>query len=471
MSVEQDGDVGMEFGRVRRALVWAGAAALVAGTTGVLGATGAGATATASKPAIENPAAKDVTATTAKLTAKVNPNGAKTSISVACTGGSYAWTANGLAAGGTASTVTASLTSLTAETDYSCTLTAENSAGATKSADVAFTTLESTEPGPEVTAPTVGDTTATDVTDTTATLSAPVNPGGGATTLGVTCTGGTYKWTATGPASGNTTALASADLTELKPGTQYTCGLTATNSAGTTETSSPAVFTTTGAGEPEPTPTVTPSPTPDPTPAPDAGVPTVGPTAAAGVTSDSATLTGSVTPNGAATAATASCTGGAWTAGGAFAGSGTAPVTVSVPLTGLSAGTKYVCAIQATNSAGTTTSNGPVSFVTNGAAKPPTASSAISITAKTFKAKKGKSKTYTVATFTDRADLPAANYKVTITWGDGTTSTGKVVRTGKGTYKVTGKHKYTKAGKKTTKVTVSKSGTAAVTSKGRATAA
>ncbi|WP_344608190.1 fibronectin type III domain-containing protein [Sporichthya brevicatena] len=461
----------MEFGRVRRALVWTGAAALVAGTTGVLGATGAGATATASKPAVAEAAAKDVTATTAKLTAKVNPNGAKTSISVACTGGSYAWSANGLAAGGTPSTVTASLTSLTPETGYSCTLTATNSAGSTESSAIGFTTPESSEPGPEVTAPTVGDTTATDVTDTTATLSAPVNPGGGATTLGVTCTGGTYKWTATGPASGDTPALASADLTELEPGTEYTCSLKATNSAGTTQSSAPAVFTTTGAGEPTPTPTVTPTPTPDPTPAPDAGAPTVGPTAAAGVTSDSATLTGSVTPNGIATAATATCTGGAWTAGGAFAGSGTAPVTVSVPLTGLSAGTKYVCAIQATNTAGTTTSAGPVSFVTNGAPKPPTTSTAISIKAKTFNAKKGKSKTYAVATFTDKADLPASSYKVTINWGDGTSSTGKVVRTGKGTYKVTGKHKYTKAGKKTTKVTVSKSGSAKVTSKGRANTA
>jgi hypothetical protein len=194
----------------------------------------------------------------------------------------------------------------------------------------------------------------------------------------------------------------------------------------------------------------------------------VGPAAASGIGSDAATLTGSVTPNGAPTSATAACTGGAWTAGGSFAGSGSTPVTVSVALTGLSAGTKYTCAIQATNSAGTT-SGSPVAFQTSGTAKPPTVSSAITIKAKQFKAKKGKSKTYTVATFTDRANLSASSYRVTISWGDGTSSTGKVVRTGTGTYKVTGKHKYAKAGKRTTKVTVSKSNTATVTAKGRAT--
>lgn len=148
-------------------------------------------------------------------------------------------------------------------------------------------------------------------------------------------------------------------------------------------------------------------------------------------------------------------------------GSGPTASTISVPLTGLTGGTAYTCAIKATNSAGVTTSPGTVTFTTGGPVK---TTAKMTIQAKAFKAKKGKSATYTVATFTDPADAPAKNYSATIKWGDGTTSKGIVTKTGKGTYKVTGKHTYRTSGQKTTKVTVVKAGFSGVSAKGRATA-
>jgi hypothetical protein len=73
-------------------------------------------------------------------------------------------------------------------------------------------------------------------------------------------------------------------------------------------------------------------------------------------------------------------------------------------------------------------------------------------------AKKGESRKGKVATFTDADDSPARAYRATISWGDGTTSKGKVVRTGKGIYKVVGKHTYRGTGRYVTKVTVSDAG-------------
>src|SRR5690349_16668443 len=113
----------MKFGQVRRALVWVGAAALVTGTTGVLGAPGALATATADAPTVGDTTASEVTATTAKLAATVNPGGGATSVAVTCTGGSYRWSASGFAASRSNRTATATLTELTPETAYNCALT------------------------------------------------------------------------------------------------------------------------------------------------------------------------------------------------------------------------------------------------------------------------------------------------------------------------------------------------------------
>jgi virginiamycin B lyase len=71
----------------------------------------------------------------------------------------------------------------------------------------------------------------------------------------------------------------------------------------------------------------------------------------------------------------------------------------------------------------------------------------------TFTAKAGRSATHTVATFTDAdPNARARDYDVTISWGDGSKSCGRVRRAADGSFNVRGRHTYAKAG--TRKVTV-----------------
>jgi virginiamycin B lyase len=71
----------------------------------------------------------------------------------------------------------------------------------------------------------------------------------------------------------------------------------------------------------------------------------------------------------------------------------------------------------------------------------------------TFTAKAGRCATHTVATFTDAdPNARARDYDVTIGWGDGSKSDGRVRRTADGSFKVRARHAYAKAG--TRKVTV-----------------
>jgi hypothetical protein len=71
----------------------------------------------------------------------------------------------------------------------------------------------------------------------------------------------------------------------------------------------------------------------------------------------------------------------------------------------------------------------------------------------TFAAKAGRSATHTVATFTDAdPSAHARDYDVTISWGDGSKSDGRVRRAADDSFKVRGRHTYAKAG--TRKVTV-----------------
>ena len=73
--------------------------------------------------------------------------------------------------------------------------------------------------------------------------------------------------------------------------------------------------------------------------------------------------------------------------------------------------------------------------------------------ATTFTAKAGRRETHTVATFTDaNPNARARDYDVTINWGDGSASDGRVRRAADGSFKVRGRHTYAKAG--TRRVTV-----------------
>jgi virginiamycin B lyase len=71
----------------------------------------------------------------------------------------------------------------------------------------------------------------------------------------------------------------------------------------------------------------------------------------------------------------------------------------------------------------------------------------------TFTAKVGRTATHTVATFTDaNPNARARDYDVSINWGDGSQSDGRVRRAADGSFKVRGRHTYAKAG--TRRVTV-----------------
>src|SRR5262249_3281121 len=132
--------------------------------------------------------------------------------------------------------------------------------------------------------------------------------------------------------SGTTSSNVNATISDLVPGTTYHYRLVATNASGTTN-GSDGVFTTSG------------SP-----------VPTAVTSSAANLSTASATLNRTVNPNGRAT--TWRCEYGTSTGYGSTtpsqnAGSGTSPVNVSAPVSGLRTGVVYHFRLVATNSAGT----------------------------------------------------------------------------------------------------------------------
>src|SRR5207247_3180914 len=132
--------------------------------------------------------------------------------------------------------------------------------------------------------------------------------------------------------SGTTSTSVSATLTGLSPGTTYHYRLVATNGSGTTQ-GADAVLTTSGA----------------PAPAAVTG-------AASAVTPNGATLNGSVNPNGRSTNwhfEYGTSTGYGSTTAAQNAGSGTSPVNVSAPVSGLTTGRTYHFRLVATSDRGT----------------------------------------------------------------------------------------------------------------------
>jgi len=220
--------------------------------------------------------------------------------------------------------------------------------------------------------PTATTGTASSITTTTATISGSVTPNGADTHMvfayGTSSTlSGASKTTSLDVGSGTTAVGVSVNLTSLTAGTKYYYQVQATNSAGTTNGAINS-FTT----------------------AATATKPTVATGGASSITATTATVAGSVNPNGADTHmvflyGTSSILSGATTTTSLDVGSGTSAVGVSVPLAGLSAGTKYYYQLQATNSAGT--SSGSISSFTTltGSATKPTATTgtATSITTTT----------------------------------------------------------------------------------------
>jgi hypothetical protein len=201
-------------------------------------------------------------------------------------------------------------------------------------------TARTIEGGNVVGAPTVVTGAASAITQTSATLNATVNPNGGTVSeckfeYGTTTGYGQSASCASLPGSGTSPVAVSAPVTGLTANTTYHFRVSATN-AGGTSTGSDETFKT----------------------LPNA--PTVVTGAASAITQTSATLNATVNPNGGAVSEckleygttnsygqSASCA--------SLPGSGTSPVAVSAPVTGLTANTTYHFRVSATNAGGTST--------------------------------------------------------------------------------------------------------------------
>ena len=311
-------------------------------TTSAYGATGAGVTgylvsqpAISIAPSVITKAAASVAQTTATLNATVNPNGGEVSKCEFEYGEtiSYGKTAPCVpspGAGEAAVAVSAPISGLTANTTYHFRISATNATGTSKGADETLKTLPN--------APTVITKAATSVTQTTATLTATVNPNGGEVSkcefeYGETNSYGKTVSCTTLPGSGTSPVEVSAPITGLTANSTYHFRISATNAGGTSKGADETFKTLPNA-------------------------PTVITKAATSVTQTTAALNATVNPTGGEATKcefeygetisygkTASCA--------SLPGSGTSAVEVSAAISALSANTTYHFRISATNAGGT----------------------------------------------------------------------------------------------------------------------
>ena len=287
-------------------------------------------------PGVEENAASSVTQTSATLNATVNPEGAEVS---ECefeygTTNAYGGVAPCSVSPGSGTTpvkVSASLTSLTANTTYHFRISATNAGSTTKGTDETFKTLPN--------APTVVTEKASSVTRTTATLGAAVNPNSSEVSeckleWGTSSSYGSTAACSTLPGSGSSPVAVSASLTSLSANTTYHFRISATNAGGTSK----------GTDETFKTPP---------------NAPTVEPKAPSSLTQTSATLTGTVNLEG-GEVSNCEIDYGTTTAYGSTvpcsvaAGSGSGPVAVSALVTGLAPDTVYHFRVSVSNAGGTT---------------------------------------------------------------------------------------------------------------------
>lgn len=231
-------------------------------------------------------------------------------------------------------TVSAEITGLTVYTGYHYRLVASNAEGTTYGADESVTTA------PPL-LPTVTGTAAGDVTATSASLSAMINPGFGQTVY-------RFQYGKNAEYESRTAPLGPLDedgtnhpveftATDLTPGTTYHFRVVAVNFGGVTN-GPDQVFTT-------------------------PGPPTVGTTSVSGVTARSAHIDVAITPALTATTFRVELGNGIATGETPVGAAGSVPQVVSTELTGLSPATNYRIHVVATNALGTDV-GGDQSFTT-----------------------------------------------------------------------------------------------------------
>ena len=285
-------------------------------------------------PTVETNAPSAITQSTATLNATVNPNEGAVSDCHFEYGSTEAYgsTAPCSSLPGSGSSpvgVSAAAAGLSPNTTYHYRVLATSSGGTSRGADQTLTTLPTT--------PTVETTEASSLTQTTATLNATVNPNEGEVSdchfeYGTSESYGSSVPCSSLPGSGSIPVAVSAPATGLSANTTYHFRILATNAGGTT-TGSDHSFTT------------LPSP------------PTVQTGVASAVGQTTASLNATVNPNEGDVSDCrfeygSSPSYGSSVPCSSLPGSGSAPVAVSAPATGLTANTTYHFRVAATNPGG-----------------------------------------------------------------------------------------------------------------------
>jgi phosphodiesterase/alkaline phosphatase D-like protein len=310
-------------------------------------------------PTVTTAAASGVDDTDATLNGSVNPQGQNVTYHFEYgTTASYGQsTANqALPASNSTSSVSASLSGLTAGTTYHYRLVASNATGPTNGADVTFTTTSPPPPNPPPSVVTGGTASPT---QTSVTLDGTVNPNGQPTTYrfeyGTTASYGSQAPASDADAgSGSADVPVTADLSGLSPNTQYHYRLVAINGSGTTH-GTDASFTTLGPAPPPPS------------------APTAVTGAATGVTASAATLNATINPNGQPTTYHfdyGTTTGYGSVTGELPAGSASSDQAFAVNLSGLAPSTTYHFRVVAANATPTTVNGDDVIFTTAATAPP-----------------------------------------------------------------------------------------------------